>query len=190
MLVSLPLSIQDLYDAVNPDGVADNMIFFGQQEPANAAPPRAGIFRGINGLFFCLVALRTGLPIVALSSLFGTSEKTGGRAVTTWVACLHGALRPFVRLPKMNEVWDTETGSLAPLNFRTRNMGKVVIVLDATEIETKRVWHTNLAYYLWSSYKHRPTGKLLIGVMPSGAICYLSQLYGGRLSDTQVPTFD
>lgn len=162
------------------------MIFYGQEETVDGAPPRAGTFRGINGLFFCLMALRTALPIRALTSLFGRSEQTGGRAFTTWVKFLAGALRPFVRLPEVSEVWDPETGSRAPQNFRSRGMGKVVVVLDASEIEMVRVWHTDLAYYLWSTYKHRPTGKLLIGVTPTGVICYISPLYGGRMSDSEL----
>lgn len=163
------------------------MVFYGQEEPVNADPPRTGAFRGVNGLFFCLMGLRSGLPIVALSSLFGRSESHGGRAFTTWVTFLHGALWPFLRLPEVDEIWDSVSGcSKAPLNFRARGMPKVVCVLDATEIETVRVWHTDLAYSLWSSYKHRPTGKLLIGVTPSGAICYISELYGGRLSDVEL----
>lgn len=167
---------QDLYAAINSGGAADNMVMYGQEEPVSGAPPRSGAFRGINGLFFCLMALRTGLPCVALSRLFGRSEQTGGRALTTWIAFLHGALRPFVRLPDVSEVWDEERGSTAPDNFTSRGMSKVVLVLDATEIETVRVWHTDLAYYFFSPYKHRPTGKLLIGVTPTGAICFLSQL--------------
>ena len=178
---------QELYDAINTTGAADHMVFLGENEPAHAGPPRPGTFRGINGLFFCLMGLRTGLPIVALSSLFGRSHQRGGAAFTTWVKFLYGALRPFVRLPEVGEVWDAEKGcSRAPSNWLQRGMGRVVMVLDATEVETTRAWLTDLAYYLWSPYKHRPTGKILIGVTPSGAICYVSGVYGGRLSDSEL----
>lgn len=182
----LLLLSQGLYESINAHGAADHMIFYGQQENASTTKPRSAIFRGINGLFFCLVAMRTGLPVVAVSSLFGASEQTGGRAFTTWVTFLYGALRPFVRLPEVDEVWSSETGSTAPSNFKNRGMGKVVIILDATEIETFRVWHTDLAYYIFSPYKKRPTGKLLIGVTPGGSICFISHLYGGRISDTEL----
>lgn len=177
---------QGLYNSINAHGAADNMIFYGQEESTSTIKPKPATFRGLNGLFFCLMAMRTGLSVVSVSSLFGVSEQTGGRAFTTWVTFLYGALRPFVRLPEVHEVWDSETGSTAPVNFKNRGMGKVVIILDATEIETFRVWHTDLAYYMFSPYKKRPTGKILIGVTPAGAICFISHMYGGRISDTEL----
>lgn len=160
-------------------------MWYGEEE-RSLASNRTRILGGVNGLFFCLVVLRTGLPVVTVSSLFGVGQTTGGNAFNTWVAFLSGALSPFVRLPRVDEVWDSETGPTAPVAWLRKGMGRVVIVLDATEIETVRVWHTDLAYYLYSTYKHRPTGKLLVGVTTHGAICFVSQLYGGRISDTEL----
>lgn len=35
----------------------------------------------------------------------------------------------------------------------------------------------------WSNYKHHNTVKVLIGITPAGSISYISQAYGGRISD-------
>eukprot|EP00752_Nemacystus_decipiens_P017825 g15981.t1 len=180
-------ALEKLYAAINQEEVADNLVWYGTEERPSTDAPRAATFRRLNGLFFCLMVLRTGLPVVAVANLFGVTDTTGGRAFTTWVHFLSGALRPFVRLPDVHEIVDPDTGkSTAPRNFINQGFGRVTVVLDATELETVRVWQTDLAYYMFSPYKHRPTGKALVGVTARGAICYMSELYGGRLSDTEL----
>ena len=38
----------------------------------------------------------------------------------------------------------------------------------------------------YSSYKHHNTAKALIGISPSGAVSFVSDLYAGRSSDKQI----
>ena len=61
-----------------------------------------------------------------------------------------------MRMPDEDEVH-----KYAPENFKAAGLENVVVVLDATELEIVRVWQTDLAYVLFSPYKHRPTGKYL-----------------------------
>lgn len=166
------------------------MIFYGDPESStdrglgldtkSLFTPRRKTFRGLNGLFFVLFVLRTAVPLVVASTLFGVSATTGGRAFTTWASYLRSSLRPYVRLPQPHDVEST-----APLAFDRKDLAKVVLVLDATELETVRVWQTDAAHALFSTYKHRPTANILIGITPGGAICYVSDMYGGRLSDCE-----
>lgn len=51
-----------------------------------------------------LMALRTAMPLVVLSALFGVNETTGGRAFTTWLNFMHRSMRPLMRLPTREEV--------------------------------------------------------------------------------------
>ena len=38
----------------------------------------------------------------------------------------------------------------------------------------------------WSDYKHHNTWKILVGVTPNGQVSYLSDLWGGSVSDKQI----
>ena len=38
----------------------------------------------------------------------------------------------------------------------------------------------------WSDYKHHNTWKLLVGVTPNGQVTFLSDLWGGHVSDKQI----
>lgn len=91
-------------------------MFFDQRERAGVSAggnsQRVKTFRGVDGLFFTLMVLRTAMPLVVASTLFGVHESTGGRAFTTWLNFLYRSLRPVIRLPSAKEVVD-----LLPKNF-------------------------------------------------------------------------
>ena len=186
------ISTQKLYCIINYAGAAEEMTFYDQAvdedgaevmgvQPRRSINKRKKVFRGENGLFFTLFILRTAVPIVVASALFGVNETTGGRAFSTWLRFLAGSLRPFVRLPSLGDY-----AANVPMNFVREGLQECIIVLDATEVETTRVWQTDVAHVMWSNYKQRPTAKVMIGVTPSGAICHISDAYGGRLTDADI----
>ncbi|CAN0424893.1 unnamed protein product, partial [Pylaiella littoralis] len=171
-----------LFGLVNAEGAVGDLRWYGTgREETSRIVPRSRILGGRNGLFFTLFVMRTGVPLVVASSLFGASTQTGTAAFTTWVCFLRKELQPFVRMPDLHEVRE-----YAPKSFTLAGLENVIVVLDATELEIVRVWQTDLAYVLYSTYKRRPTGKFLLGLTPAGAICFISNMYGGRLSDTEV----
>ena len=56
-------------------------------------------------------------------------------------------------------------------------------VIDCTEIfiEMSTTYRSQSATF--SNYKHHNTAKRLIGIVPSGAVTFVSELYTGRCSD-------
>jgi hypothetical protein len=60
------------------------------------------------------------------------------------------------------------------------------VIIDCSElfIETPSSFRSQNATY--SNYKHHITAKGLVGISPSGAVTFVSDLYSGRSSDQQI----
>ncbi|CAN0193522.1 unnamed protein product, partial [Pylaiella littoralis] len=89
--VSSHYSLEKLYEFLDAEGAATHVVFYdkregsGLKQTGERVSHRNGVFRGINGLFLTLMVLRTAVPLVVASTLFGVHETTVGRAFTTWL---------------------------------------------------------------------------------------------------------
>ena len=59
-------------------------------------------------------------------------------------------------------------------------------IIDCTEIRCQMPSSLLLNSKLFSSYKNHVTLKGLVGIAPSGAITFISQLYSGSISDREI----
>ena len=57
------------------------------------------------------------------------------------------------------------------------------VIIDATELFIEKPTRPKAQKLKWSTYKHANTLKILVGIMPSGAITFLSKVYAGSISD-------
>ena len=70
-----------------------------------------------------------------------------------------------------------------PECFRASFGNKVVVIIDCFEVFIERPSNLLARASTWSQYKHHNTIKLLIGITPQGDISFLSDSWGGRVSD-------
>uniref|UniRef100_A0A224Z9Z9 THAP domain containing, apoptosis associated protein 2 family protein n=1 Tax=Rhipicephalus zambeziensis TaxID=60191 RepID=A0A224Z9Z9_9ACAR len=60
------------------------------------------------------------------------------------------------------------------------------VVLDCTEIRIQKSSKLKAQRQTFSAYKHFNTFKALVGVTPDGYICFVPELWGGHVSDTEI----
>ena len=124
--------------------------------------------------FLVLRRLRTAASVVELSHSAGIPRSQFSKMFTTWINFLDFELRALHKLPEH----DPRIVIKSFLPFpRTR------IIIDCTEVYTKRPSGLRSRKQLFSNYKHHNTVKFLVGISPSGAINFVSNMWGGRASD-------
>ena len=60
------------------------------------------------------------------------------------------------------------------------------VVIDATEVFIEKPKNPDAQAATWSTYKNPNTSKFLIGITPNGVPSYISDVYGGRISDKEL----
>ena len=74
-----------------------------------------------------------------------------------------------------------------PSTFRFKYPNSYAII-DGSEIFIETPSDLHLQSSTWSQYKHHNTTKFLVACTPNGAICYVSPLYVGSISDVELTT--
>ena len=59
-------------------------------------------------------------------------------------------------------------------------------IIDATEIFIQIPSHPSAQQLTFSNYKNCNTLKALVGITPSGTVCFISKLFGGNISDKRL----
>jgi DDE superfamily endonuclease/Helix-turn-helix of DDE superfamily endonuclease len=128
-----------------------------------------------------LMKLRLDLSNNVLSKLFNISTASVSRIFDTLLNASHEfyfeGQGPLTKIPTRDK-----TSTSLPKCF-IRDMSNCRVVIDCTEFEMEAPKLMNQKKLTFSSYKSRYTMKSLIGCSPNGVPVFVSDLYGGSLSD-------
>lgn len=160
-------------------GSAEGVTLWGRQKRNLSVKLRGPKQRKMT-MFMCLVLtlvrLRKGFDMDHLAFLFGISQSHVSRIFTTWVNVMHQCMKPLL-------LWPDKTLSLKNLPESFGEFPRTRAIIDCTEVRIEKPFKPAAQKLTWSSYKHSNTGKILVAVMPSGAITYVSKVYVGSVSD-------
>lgn len=132
-----------------------------------------------NQLFAVLIRLRRGLESLDVCTRFKISEATYSRMFTTWIIFLSKELRLLFPFPSKQQV-------LQWLPSCFNNFSNTRIIVDCYEIECQRPSGLMNSSVTYSQYKSRNTWKILIGCTPAGLVSFVSEAWGGRISDKEL----
>ena len=131
-------------------------------------------------LLMFLIWLRTGITLHFVGWLFDLTKSTVSHHIITWSNFLYFSLGSIPIWPSRLMVNET-----MPETFRN-TYPTTRCIIDATELFCQRPSSLTIQSALYSSYKHHVTYKGLVGIAPSGAITFVSQLYDGSISDKEL----
>lgn len=123
------------------------------------------------------VRLKQNITFAALATLFRVSPTTVSDSFEFTIQRLAEVLGQLVRWPAMNEI-----SRNIPHCFKN-GFENVRCVLDCTEVGIATPNCLNCRIATYSSYKHKRTVKILLGVTPAGLISFCSRAYSGKASD-------
>ena len=130
-------------------------------------------------MILTLVRIRRGYDNEHLALLFGISTSHVSRICITWTNFLAKCFENLIKWPSKELV----SGNL-PDTFGAYPRTRVII--DCTELKIQKPYRPFAQKMTWSNYKHANTCKLLVGIMPSGAITFRSKVYNRNVSDVAI----
>lgn len=128
-----------------------------------------------------MMKIKVNLHNTDLAFRFNISEATVSRIFDKW---LHGA---YCRL-KSQITWPGREAlqRTMPQTFFDSFESNVSVIIDCFEIKIERPSSLVSRSETWSTYKGSNTAKFLIGIAPQGVVTYISDGWGGRVSDKHI----
>ena len=133
-----------------------------------------------NQLFLTLVKLKLNLKVTDLEVRFGLSATQISRYLTTWICFLYHTFKEMNWMPAVDQVLGT-----LPSAFREK-FPTTYAIIDGSEVFIETPSDLHMQSSTWSQYKHHNTVKFLVACTPNGAICYISPVYVGSISDIEL----
>ena len=127
-----------------------------------------------------LIRLRLGLSEQLLSYIFKINISSVSRIFLRWIPAMYRRFKLINIWPSKDKVINTMPMSVAVKYPQLR------VIIDCTEVKIPKPKGPVNQQTTFSSYKNCNTAKALIGISPTGAISFISDLYGGSISDKEI----
>ena len=134
----------------------------------------------LEEFFIVLCRLRRGFSERHLANLYGVVQSTVSRGFIQWINFMYLKFGQICIWPSKAVVQQT-----MPLDFKEK-FPTTRVKIDCTEVFCEMPSSLLLNSELFSSYKNHVALKGLVGISPSGAITFVSQLYTGSISDREI----
>ncbi|KAG5872180.1 hypothetical protein JTB14_033132 [Gonioctena quinquepunctata] len=132
-------------------------------------------------MLLTLMKLRLNLRNEDSAIRFNCSSATVTDIVMTWIYALHEVF--FKQLMRTIPSREKNQACLPVAFFNIKNCR---IILDCTEIYSAIPSSMESQRLTYSTYKHRNTWKLLVGIAPNGVITFVGKAYPGSISDKKI----
>ena len=158
------------YFGSNTAGEKINSETYVKRGPKRALSPQ-------QELFIVVSRLRCDLLEKDLAFRLGISVAHVSRICATWIDFLHSRFRALPIWAPRQTVDETMPECFKESYPNTR------VIVDCTELFIEQPSSLRSQSITYSSYKHHNTAKGLIGIAPSAAVTFVSDLFAGRVSD-------
>ena len=134
-----------------------------------------------NYFILTLMKLRLNAANFNLGFRFGISKSTVGRAFAKWIEAMDIRLSFLITWPNRESIQKT-----MPFCFRPNYGLRVTSIIDCFELFIEKPSDLLAKSCTWSQYKHHNTAKYLISITPQGIVSFISNGWGGRVSDKHI----